>query len=423
MSSWIDRREFLRTGTVVGASVIAGCNGDGDSTATNDATETQRDSGEDTEQASNFYETHPWPMPRGGAGWSRYTPHGNGISPQYEAAWTTTTDNPANGARPLVTQNHLVVLDNGGTVYGLELHSGTVDWDTDLGFTPNQNPLVHEETIVVPGESQVVGLSLEDGSETWQQQVDIPDGNQHRLIWGTAVDGAVFFGVRFTSDLYAVDVADGSIRWQRTTDNWVYNGPVGESGTIVISTHPEGGLQQGVPRLVGYDTESGDQTWAVEQNEDDNETFNRPFISDGVAYSGYNIAEVSSITAVEVNTGDVLVSDIVEPDPTNGPVKAADPEHLYYWGGMGVGHVDKQSLLSGQTPSDTYTQNTSLNGIVAITDNYVYTRRGSAEFHIIDKDGFEQVGTIESNWELTAPVVGGERVYVASQRGEVIAYE
>jgi len=426
---------------VAGASMIAGCNGDGDTDeeptdgssdteSTGDETETDPSTEDEPEsqtenetdqQPSDFYENHPWPMPHGGSGWSRYTPHGDGIGPEYEQTWTTTVDNPANGARPLVTQNHLLIFDNSGTAYGLELGDGTIDWDTDIGFTPNRTPIVHEGRIVVPGESQIVGLALDDGSETWRQEIDIPDEDRTRLTWGTAVDGAVFVGIRYESDLYAIEVSDGSTRWHRTIDNWVYNGPVGESGTIVFSTRPEGGIQQGVPQLIGFDTESGEQTWAVDQNEDD-EIFKKPLISDGVAHSGYYIEDgFSSLTAVDVETGDVLVSDIVGPDPPSWPVKAADPEKLYY-GGKG-GWIDKQSLLSGQTPGDAYTENPSVATAVAITGSYIYTRQGGSTFHIVDKDGFEQVGTIESNWELTAPVVGGERVYVASQRGEVIAYE
>ncbi|MFC6767300.1 PQQ-binding-like beta-propeller repeat protein [Natrinema soli] len=208
MEEW-HRRSVLATGAALSAGGLAsiGAGSDGD-----DATELP-----DPNVSPNpEMEDEDWPSFAGDAGHARFIEDGHEFDGDLEVAWTVADDEliPTVGS-PSVAVADGTVYATGPTTHTFEQGSfGVAAYDATDGSLRWKNddinvsdPSVVGDTVYVTGE-ELFALDVADGSVRWQTEFD----PEEPIETQTVAYGAVFVVVDGT--LYALESDDGSVRWE-----------------------------------------------------------------------------------------------------------------------------------------------------------------------------------------------------------------
>lgn len=150
-------------------------------------------------------------------------------------------------ATPAVADETVYVGDNDGTVHALSVDDGSRQWSASVPNAIDAAPTVVDDTLYVPSHDphdkaapggQLAAISLPEGEPRWQRRTD---------KWmGTSVvtDGdSLFAGVG--RSLWAIDPADGTVRWKGPTATGAQFPTEGEpavlDGTVyAVIGHDEG---------------------------------------------------------------------------------------------------------------------------------------------------------------------------------------
>jgi outer membrane protein assembly factor BamB len=178
--------------------------------------------------------------------------------------WYFPTANDVNG---LAAADGLVVATGDeGTVWGLDLDTGTQIWSFDAGAPVFTNPLIVEDQVVVGDFSGVLWALDLDGNERWRAQLD------GAIRGGAASDGRVVYAVSEPGTAAAFTV-DGFELWRTrighpstggsgeddaTDPATVFAAPTVAGDKLVISFRFEGGP---TPALVALDRYVGTIAW------------------------------------------------------------------------------------------------------------------------------------------------------------------
>ncbi len=125
-------------------------------------------------------------------------------------------------AAPLVVNDMLYAPNNDGTLYALKLATGQLAWSLSIG-----QPLW--------------GAPVTDGKLIFQTSLDhflyAIDPQSHEVVWkvdlgGSAADSpalstdkSTLYVGSFGSKVFAINAADGSVRWTAKTNAWVWSEP------------------------------------------------------------------------------------------------------------------------------------------------------------------------------------------------------
>lgn len=118
-------------------------------------------------------------------------------------------DNKPIWAKPVLDGENIYVASMDGSIYALDVKSGTLVWKTALGNSMVSSPVLGEDGTLYVGtfDSQVVAVDSEDGAELWR--VDTDD-----WVWGSpALDGDTLYVTDLSGNMYALNSADGSQKW------------------------------------------------------------------------------------------------------------------------------------------------------------------------------------------------------------------
>jgi len=228
----VSRRRYLRRSLAVGASLTAGCLGDGGpgdgSNSTNTPTETPSEA---TETPAPTRTPTPRPDTSG------ETPTGDGTGE--ETGSPTPTDEPATP------------------------RSEALVWSADVGSAVETTPVAGDGAVYAGTEGGAVFRhAIDDGSEEWVFEADAP-------IQGLALaDDAVLAVVGTTElsadqTLYAVDAASGERLWTFGPGNWWLELLATRDGTVYVATADDV-LGPTGQELFAVPVADGDPAWSAE---------------------------------------------------------------------------------------------------------------------------------------------------------------
>ena len=202
---------------------------------------------------------------------------------------------------PVVAYGRLYSVSEHGNVLALDVSSGQVLWEQDLGRCVEASLAVTGQIVYVPlmdpapcrrharqAAGFVVALDATTGEELWRFEAGLVesapviaggrvyitswDGNVYALdpgtgeeIWSSATDGRIRGGVAvrqgtvfvgsFDSRLYAFAASDGELRWTAAGSGNFFSTPVAVRGQVLAGNTDN--------NLYSFDAETGDQRWVV----------------------------------------------------------------------------------------------------------------------------------------------------------------
>jgi outer membrane protein assembly factor BamB len=171
-----------------------------------------------------------------------------------------------------------------GKLFAFAAADGTVEWKVS---TPSMDssPKVVDGTLYFLSTTADGALRLHahdpaDGSEQWTFTASDHSRRQVFELWSPAVvGGTVYLSLAGGSWLYALDAADGSIRWEQSFDRVFTTAPAVADGTAFVADENGG--------VVAVDAASGKQVWS-RTNDDMDGIFVTPTVGDGSVYVADN---------------------------------------------------------------------------------------------------------------------------------------
>jgi outer membrane protein assembly factor BamB len=347
--------------------------------------------------------------------------------------------------------------ENGGFSYAnAPKKRGLPDWRKPLD-TESMAAIVDGVAYLTGRTGQVVAYDLDDRTERWRVSlVELPCGEIEARSWDlapTVADGAVYTHANGT--VYALDTADGSVRWQHHVTDGDSQDVISLSPTTVtdgtVCVAAQYGAQTGFYAL---DVENGDQRWYV--GDDDVEGF-APAVSNGVVYVvgtdiyALDLADGSERWRYDQGyrlTGALLADDdavyaaltehVLSLSADDGTVRwrneGSGNDHFVGALGLADGTLyapDEDRLYAFDAQDGTQRWETYLPGLpaeLAVTDDTVYVRRGidvgaseATVYAYATEDGSERWLAKTANGLQGLAVVDGA-VYVTDRWGTLVAF-
>lgn len=222
------------------------------------------------------------------------------LPPPLREAWRVEMDKRLRST-PVVAYGRVYVAQEHGNVLALDVETGTVQWETDLGRCVESSPAVSDQIVYVSlmdpapcrrharrASGFVVALDATTGEELWRAEAGLVesaplvaggrvfvgswDGSVYALdagtgqeIWSSATDerirggvavrqGTVYVG-SFDDNLYAYSARDGELLWIAPGTGNFFSTPVAVRGQVLAGTTGNS--------LHSFDAETGDQQWEV----------------------------------------------------------------------------------------------------------------------------------------------------------------
>lgn len=160
------------------------------------------------------------------------------------ALWTLDVNSPLVSAPSIGPDGSLYVGDKAGKVYAVTSDGG-LRWTHATGGTVYSSPAVGGGTVYVgSGDGTLYALAAGDGAELWRFKTKGPGALPDGAIFASpsiGPDGTVYIGGLYDPTLYALNPADGSVKWScrfpdtsdPNTGGWPFASPVvAQDGTI-----------------------------------------------------------------------------------------------------------------------------------------------------------------------------------------------
>jgi len=219
------------------------------------------------------------------------------IALDLDGNWQWDSNLPAGSfSCPTVYGNTVIVgceNANGESLYAFDIDSGENVWNSSVGSVGRASPVVYDNTVfavvkkeVVPlvsARTEVIALSLDDGSIIWNVSISNPMLTIYDLaVCSPAVYNGVIFVASPDGTLYALDVKDGTEKWTKP----IYTKGIASSQVLVSSpSYADGMIYIGTPdgTVKALDAATGDVEW-THITEHNSAVLSSPIVVDGLLY-------------------------------------------------------------------------------------------------------------------------------------------
>jgi len=212
---------------------------------------------------------------------------------------------------PVAANGVVYIGSSDNFVYAIDAKTGGLKWKFNAHGDVGSSPAVSEGAVfVVSLDGNLYALNAATGIQKWVFATQgerrhtgpgmdysipateiMPDPWDLFLSSPTVVEGTVFFGSGDTN-LYAVNVADGSMRWKFRTDGVIHGSPAVEDGMVYVGSFDT--------FLYALDAASGTLVWKFKTGDDAQAHLmtgipGSATIADGAVYFGCRDANVYAL--------------------------------------------------------------------------------------------------------------------------------
>ena len=182
------------------------------------------------------------------------------LAPPLRETWRLESDERLRVA-PVVAYGLIYSVSEHGIVRALDVESGTVIWEEDLGRCVEASPAVSDQIVYVslmdpapcPRHARrasgfVVALDATTGEEHWRFEAGLVESSP------LAAGGRVFVG-SWDGSVYALDAGTGQEIWSNPTEARVRGGVAVRQGTVYVGSFDE--------NLYAYSARDGELLWVA----------------------------------------------------------------------------------------------------------------------------------------------------------------
>lgn len=135
-----------------------------------------------------------------------------------------------------------------GTLYALDVETGSLLWDFQAGTTGEESPTVSNGMVYIQGNLKVYCLDADTGSKVWEYEFP------READWSSPVeDNGTLYVCGTTEGLMAFDAASGAVLWNNTSSGSSNTNPPTVFEGIVYVT--------GAGGISAINTSSGETLW------------------------------------------------------------------------------------------------------------------------------------------------------------------
>lgn len=307
-------------------------------------------------------------------------------------------------AAPLVADGLLYTVSWKGTMYALDIQTGSPVWSAEgLGQHENAGAIAGDMIISGGLSKKVRARDRRSGTEIWTFETKYPVQGAP-LIVGQEVYIAT------DREVYALALHSGNLIWQAATgdEEAFMAAPAFKDGLIFTTS---GKL------LLALDSQTGEEIWRVEKDE----MFLGLAVSNDLVYVGnwnHYLYAFDRRTGQEhwqfQGSGEFWSAPAVN----NGTVYAGNNDRFY-----ALNAQNGELLWSFQAGGQPVSEGLVADGVVYFSDSNHEVRRGPRHLYALDATTGEELWVFETTSTfLPAPAVGNDALYVIST-GEVIALQ
>jgi outer membrane protein assembly factor BamB len=132
-------------------------------------------------------------------------------------------------APPLIAGNTIYAADNGGTLYALDLATGSKQWSTEVGSSVWGAPATNGKLVFVASlDHFLYAVDPQKQSVAWKLDL----GGSAPGTVSMSSDGGTLYVGSFAKKVFAVDAASGAVRWSADMKDWVWGAPTLDGDSV-----------------------------------------------------------------------------------------------------------------------------------------------------------------------------------------------
>ncbi len=199
-------------------------------------------------------------------------------------------------APPLAVNDTVYAPNNDGTLYVLSLATGEKLWSLPISHSLWSAPVTDGKLVYLTSlDHFLYAIDPQARQVVWKTDLGGPAPGSPVL----SADGTTLYVGSFASKIFAVNPADGSLRWSSKTNDWIWGSPV-FNGSFVYAADISG-------QIYSLNTSDGKNTWP-EVKPDGPITASLLLRTDGVVAA----TESGSVSAFDHNGTKVWDASVIE---------------------------------------------------------------------------------------------------------------
>ena len=164
---------------------------------------------------------------------------------------------------PAVWEGLVYVAGYNGRLYAVNSKEGEVKWQYPPKDELNLKPIVggavvaQEKVLFGDSDGKVYAVDAASGGEAWREPFETGD-----KVWSTpAINGDIVYVVSFDKKLYALNIADGSQRWEFETEGAIAATPLVHNNAVYFGSFDR--------HFYAVDASNGKQLWRFPLDDED----------------------------------------------------------------------------------------------------------------------------------------------------------
>lgn len=268
-----------------------------------------------------------------------------------------------------------------GEIFAIDNQSGSIFWKSRLGnitdqvILKDQIPIVNNGKLYINAQNQNGGsnlyaLDIKDGSLSWNYKLDSENNDIPVLFF----DNKVF--TQSGTNFYSFEANTGKLLYQKSFDENMHSKPVTDGENVFIANEKN--------MLFALTPDKPDVLWQFKLDENQYNIKERIFCKDKKIYFAAQGATVSSVYAVDAKTG----TQIWKTDFKDDNIEYIIEESDNIWGYTRKGKLFQLDITNGEIASETKLTTLPISNIEFPVDDtlFYYCDAGLVKFDLNTKD-------------------------------------